>query len=352
MRLLCVAASFAVLGWYLPAQEAPARGRVLLLRTERALEGDIEKVGSQFRIRRGNSETHVPAEQALRLYAGWDEVVAHMRARANLDDPDEHLRLARWCHMHHLERLALEEARLVLELRPDQPEAKRLVALFERRSAESAPKAAPPRSEAAAALPAPDVDLGPESMIAFKTRVQPILMNACASCHAGNHAGAFRLYRVTEGGQHSSTRRNLAMVLKYVNLEDVALSPLLLKSFSPHGGAAQPPIKGKDATAFAMLETWIARTAATNPHLRAARLAPARLAASVTAAAQPLPLPNLASEPVLPVSAPAPAATPPPSTNPAAGPVLPVSAPAATGAPPANDTFGPEIFNKQFAPKN
>jgi hypothetical protein len=295
------------------------------MRSERALEGDIERVGGQFRIRRGSSESWIPGDQAIRLCADWDEALAYMKSRANLGDPDEHLRLARWCQLHQLDGPALNEARAALDLRPDQAATKQLVILLERRVTEAAPKPATPPAVVAAG-PTPSVDLSPESMVAFKTRVQPILMNACASCHTTGYNGAFRLYRVTEGGQHTSTRRNLAAVLAQANLEHPPLSPLLVKAFSPHGGAAQPPLKGKDSTPFRLLQEWIDQTAATNPHLR--RTGPAPLPAGIASSAQPLPTPLST-----PMSAP--------------------SAPEGAVQAPANsDPFAPEAFNEQSRPKN
>jgi hypothetical protein len=280
------------LGLWLWAQDvdAPRSGKVLLLRSERALEGDIEKVGAQYHVRRGSGEMLVAAEQAVRLCADWDDAYRYLRGRANLNDADERLRLARWCRLHRLDRLALEEARVVLEMRPGQPEARQMVALLERHQTGS-PPAQPTTAPPPLALgPVPEVDLDPESLIQFKTRIQPILMNACVSCHGGPQAGAFRLYRVSEGGQHGSTQRNLSAVLAQVNLEQVAVSPLLVKAVSPHGGTSQRPLVSKEGPPFRMLQTWLEQTAANNPHLRAHKAAvgqvpPARTAAVVPAVA-------------------------------------------------------------------
>src|SRR5581483_162195 len=189
IRFLAVPALVAGLGLCLRADDAPAvRGQVLLLRSERGLEGEIEKAGDRYRIRRGAGESWVACDQAVRLCADWDEAYHYMQARANLADPDERLRLARWCQVNGLDAHALEEAHATLQLRPNQPEARRLVQLLERRPPQPTAPASPPPAPAPA--PARDVDLSPESLVAFKTRVQPILMNACVACHAGTHAGS------------------------------------------------------------------------------------------------------------------------------------------------------------------
>jgi hypothetical protein len=325
----------------LSAQEPPLeQGRVLLLRSERALEGDIEKAGDQYRIRRGTAESWVAADQVVRLFAGWDEACRYMQARANLGDPDERVRLARWCQLNGQDARALAEARTALQFRPDHVEAKRLVALLQRRP-DSTTTTASAQPAVVPLGPAPDVDLSPESMVAFKTRVQPILMNACVHCHSGNQAGRFRLYRITEGGQQDSTRRNLAVVLGHVNLEQVAVSPLLVKAFSPHGGAKQWPIKNREAPVFQMLQTWIEQVAETNPHLRTVRAPGSRFAQSTSPIQQTGAIAPSAARPMEPVEA--------KDSQPA-----PFAAPAQTPTAmrttaPVEDEFSPQLFNDKTA---
>src|SRR5437763_620082 len=48
--------------------------------------------------------------------------------------------------------------------------------------------------------PAPAVELSADALGMFTTRVQPILMNTCASCHASGKGGAFTLTRAYDGG--------------------------------------------------------------------------------------------------------------------------------------------------------
>src|SRR5437879_4764533 len=79
--------------WATDPAPAPRTGHVLVLANERPLEGDIERQGDQFLIRRGGSEVWLPADKAARLCASWDEAYQFMCSRANLRDPDERLRL-------------------------------------------------------------------------------------------------------------------------------------------------------------------------------------------------------------------------------------------------------------------
>src|SRR4051794_35355730 len=77
-----------------PEPARPLTGKVLVLDNEHTLEGDIERIGDQYRLRRAVGETWVPADRALRLCASLEEALAYLRGRANLGDADEHLRLA------------------------------------------------------------------------------------------------------------------------------------------------------------------------------------------------------------------------------------------------------------------
>ena len=86
------------------AAEPPAgvKGKVLVLENDRVLEGNIEKVGRQYVIRRTVGETWVPGERVLAMCQSKEDAYRFMRSRANLDDADEHLGLAQWCHLNGL----------------------------------------------------------------------------------------------------------------------------------------------------------------------------------------------------------------------------------------------------------
>src|SRR5262245_4063033 len=161
-----------------PKPAPPARGTVLLVDEDRLLEGDIEKVGDQYRIRRPTGETWVPARSALALVADRQAAYEFLRGRANLRDADERLRLAKWCHLRGLRDQAIAEAAAAVELRPGHAPTRDYLAALERAAAvaKSAPPAAVPAPEPPAEPPAtPEVNA--EAFKLFVTKVQPILMN-------------------------------------------------------------------------------------------------------------------------------------------------------------------------------
>jgi hypothetical protein len=282
---LVVAAAWLPLRVARAADAPAATGRVLLLANEHTLEGDIERDGDQYRVRRALGETWVPADQVLCLCASHAEAYAFLCTRANLRDADERLRLARWCLLYGLRAQALAEATAAVELRPHMAEGRLLLRNLQRSMAAAADQPAPgskiedrgSRIEDRGSVAGDEtelptswllpMDVSVEALSLFATRVQPILMNTCVACHATGKAGAFRLTRAEADGtlNRRATQHNLVAVLSQVNRERPAASPLLLKAVSVHGEASQAPLKSRQTPAFRSLEEWVRLAVASNP---------------------------------------------------------------------------------------
>jgi len=82
--------------------------------------GDIECVGEPVTASaRAVGETLTPADRVLRLCASLGRrPTPFSAAGANLNDPDERLRLANWCHLNGLRDQALAEVKAAVDLRP------------------------------------------------------------------------------------------------------------------------------------------------------------------------------------------------------------------------------------------
>jgi hypothetical protein len=275
--------------WATDAVTTRTTGRVLVLVNERTLEGEIQREGDEYCVRRTSGEVWVPASKVLCLCASWDEAYGYLRTQANLRDPDERMRLGRWCQLHGLRKQALIEVNAAADLRPEDPEAHRLQRLLRRAvaiSSQQEPEAAP---QPVAALPAslPPVDISQESMTAFIGQVQPILMNACASCHATNRGGEFKLMRSYHGGMlnQRATQYNLSAVMAQIDVNRPRISPLLVKAISSHGHTNQAPLRGRQTPAFQHLEEWVETTLADNPQLveEPARVSATRAPAGIEA---------------------------------------------------------------------
>ena len=331
--LLCGLVSLAPLTARAMAAVGPSGGKVVVLDNERTLEGDTERFGDRYRVSCNGGITWVPAERVLKVCASKEEAFAFLRRRANLADPDERLRLARWCHLRGLTEQALAEVKAAVALRPEHDESRRLLHYLEQpaRSSETSPQAPP-----VPPLEKPVVELSADSLSRFATHVQPILMNACARCHVSGSAGNFRLQRTYAAGliNRRTSQQNLAAVLAQVNLRQPERSRLLVKAISAHGPGGEAPLRGRQAEAFKTLDDWVKQTVAENPSLAERVATPPRTPPARQAA------PPVRTEvPIVPSATPA-AQTPRPT---------PVSPAPARRTDPADD-YDPDQFNRQAHP--
>lgn len=114
--------------------------------------------------------------------------------------------------------------------------------------------------------PPTGADCSPEAVRQFSTKVQPVLQNACMSCHAGGDGGTLKLRRRSANGANAFavTQANLSAALAFVDRKTPAASPLLAKSLQAHGGARNPPLPGPNHPAYRHLELWVRMTAGPN----------------------------------------------------------------------------------------
>jgi hypothetical protein len=261
-------ASAAMVPCAADGQPVRVKGTVLILHNERAISGDIERVGDGYLVRR-EGELWLPASKVKCLCASWDEALSLLRSQANLDDADERLRLAKWCEQNGLFTQAVDEAKHALEMRPKQSGLRQYVQYLQHAAEMStrppAPVAAKKEQEAA-----PSLDLSADALSLFVTKVQPILMNTCVQCHATPQAGHFQLTRISGigAGWQRATQANMVAAVRQINLDNAALSPLLIKAISKHGTAIKAPLGGRNTPPFQILKEWVDNTIANNPHLR------------------------------------------------------------------------------------
>lgn len=322
-----------VVGTGLAVAGSPAKTRVVVLDNENLIEGEVTKVASGYQIRRAvGGDITLPANRILTVVADRKAAYAVVLERANRRDADERLRLARWCLANGLPDEALAEARTAARMRPGFAAAERYALSLEA-MAKKAPVVDPAVIPAKAESPArdtvtdvPALDYNGESFPFFASRVNPVLMNTCANCHARDDAKVFKLTRV--GGRGGATR-NLMAALPHVNPADPTASMFLLKAVTPHGGAADAPIKTRAHPAYQTLETW------------------ARFARAPEGTATP--------EPILPAE---PRKLPElPAEKAAASPPGEAFGQDSTTAPPkptkseAADPFDPAIFNGEVKPR-
>jgi hypothetical protein len=263
-----------------PEATLPLTGKILVLTNGHTVDGDIEQIVDRYRVCRSVGETWIPGDKVLRLCADANEAYVYLRARLKPDDIEGRLLLAEWCRDHGMNAEALVETQIVLSRDKNQPLGRRLLAQLQPQTAPGsrAPIAEPP------ALPAPPLaprlDLTAEALNQFATRIQPILMNACANCHNEARGTVFRLTRSYEIGigNRTTLQQNVSAVLAYVQVDQPQASPFLTKAIGIHwwketpegvrvatGDPSQPPFQNRHAPAFRALEDWVRLAVSTSP---------------------------------------------------------------------------------------
>jgi hypothetical protein len=377
IRFLALVAALAAPTWgTVSAQDSPAPpacGHALVLDNEHVLEGAVTRQGDTFHVRREDgSELTMPAAKTLKVCANLEEAYQYICSRANLHDADEHLRLARWCVLHNLREQGIAEAKTALQMRPSNAEARQLLTTLQSTTSQPAsPAPAPPPQPAAETGPL--LDVTGECMALFTTKVQPILMNTCASCHATGRGGSFVLVRGSDSGGRKATQVNFTAVVKRICFEQPGASPLLFMAGCAHGGAPTAPLGKGESVPLVTLQGWVSLVVANHPQLaahgaKAIALPPKGGVETTAVKSQQTEAPAARSLPTNEgnvVSAPAPVArvvelnpavvpaTPEaPKSEVPGGVVQPRTLPL-VAAPPVDsrDEFDPMIFNRQLQPK-
>jgi hypothetical protein len=362
-QLLCIAGAASLLTQAAALDPPPTAkaGKVLLIDYDRILEGSIERVGDRFHIRHGTGEMTIPATVNMLLLPDKDAAFQLVKNRTKLTDPLSLVKLSRWCLANDLKQRALETAEMALALVPDDRSLKR----FRDDMQMQVSLAPPPPIAPAIQIPKPTeiepviADVLPESFGLFATRVQPLLINACASCHSTDRGGSFHLTRPAAAfGDKRATQLNLAAASKYLNHEQPALSPLLIRAVAAHAGGALAPIRDRQTMAYKYLDEWVRQACGRGitPAKPPAALPPEVIADSTplppraTSPARDLPAPVVfpaaASDEQLPVMPTIPLK---PNDSPAAKPKTAAPPPAPTKTEPT-DPFDPEQFNQQTMP--
>jgi len=119
-------------------------------------------------------------------------------------------------------------------------------------------------------------ELPSEAVREFRERIQPLLLNSCASgqCHGPQTGGSFRLLRPSFGRVASRrlTQRNLYSVVNHIDPDDPAQSPLLRAACTAHGSPERRSVAPAGSRQYEMLADWV-RTLVAPPVEQAASAA-------------------------------------------------------------------------------
>ncbi len=273
--------------------QMPAVHRAILLDDFSIVEGHTLHVGTIFRVTDGDRTRTLSQNHVLFEAANVDEVYQFVLGKMDVTTVAGAAQMAAWCDKNAMYDRAIGHARSVLASHPNDATVLESIRKLEAKAARVVVKKPAVRAkETGATLPVNE-DLSTEAILSFGTKVQPLLMNLCASCHAQKtDESAFKLVRVREGySDAEATATNRKVVANQISRANPAGSPLLEMLVTAHGGQKFAAVANRNHPAYRNLEAWVLSAVPT--------VAAPRATLAVKAEVPPV------AAPVLPVAKPA-----------------------------------------------
>jgi hypothetical protein len=260
--------------------------RVLLLSNGKVIRGDIveDAAAGLYRLRQNGGSIGYPKIMVQKAGNSIEELYRFQIARLPAGDPDERMKLARWCLTEHLTPQAKEQLEAIQAMCPDDAEVKRmlynLASTADRAPAERAmaddgvrrtsgevPATLDPRvlTKAQKRFNAlPEIFDLPQAQAVkraneFADFVQPVLQASCARCHNEKYQGDFQLVEIRVRRDQLNpdiARANLDATLRLINPDDPSRSPLLSAGLVPHGDSKAAIFRGANDKNYQVLAQW------------------------------------------------------------------------------------------------
>ena len=289
-----------------PAPTSSVTYQALLLSNGKVVRGEIveDDAAGVFHHRQRAGTVPYPRAMVQKAAGSVEELYRFQVVRLPLGDPDERMKLARWCLTEHLPAQAKEQLLAIRQISPNDANVKRMLYNLDatagrsgvdtevRRTsgempADDQPAALDPRALATVknrfnAVPV-IFDLPPAQAVMrareFTTHVQPVLLQSCVKCHNEKYQGIFQLVEIKNNRDLRNPdipRANLDAALRLVNPDDPARSDILSAGLVPHGGNKNAIFRGPNDQHYQLLATWVkslkpagsAARAPTNPVTR------------------------------------------------------------------------------------
>jgi hypothetical protein len=248
--------------------------RVLVLVDGQLMENPFLVRPDGYDVQVAGGRLFVESSRVRFVAKSREDAYVQMRRSYPSLTPEVHMTLARWCLTNSLPDQAEREVLDALHLDPNRQDARRLLQSI-LQSRETDPDTPPATgvtqypSLKLSALPQPEArslaGLSRPLAQSYVRHIQPLLSNKCATagCHGVNAQSEFQLTSTRTGSQPLTAERNLAAILKQVDLAHPSRSPLLSVAISTHGGMREPAFRGRSGSQQQqMLKQWVLSAAA------------------------------------------------------------------------------------------
>jgi hypothetical protein len=260
------------------SSQRPATEGLVLLKTGRILHGTAVREGDAMLVRLRGGVARVAYDDVLLVCRSLDEAYQIQASKLRADDLDAHVDLARWCLSNGLTEHARTELEGILRRDPDRRSARVMLQrlplpqvqprLETSRTAptlfspfEPAGPELAPTSDAITTVAADTAELPRLARKAFAVSIQPVLFDSCgrSGCHGPKSTTPLRLMPLprTRRDNRKSTEENLHAVLRYVDFEHPAESPILLVPMRKHGRAVRPVFADPNSLDYRKLAAWV-----------------------------------------------------------------------------------------------
>jgi hypothetical protein len=265
----------------MPSSASPKAFRALLLSNGKVIKGEIveDAAAGLYRLHQNGGSIGYPRIMVQKAGDSIEELYRFQVARLPDGDPDERMKLARWCLTEHLTPQAKEQLEAIQAMCPDDAEVKRMLYNLAstsdrapvdegvRRTSGEVPAALDPRViikglKHFSALPE-IFDLPPAQAVKraneFADYVQPVLQQSCAKCHNEKYQGDFQLVEIRIRRDQMNpdiARANLDATLRLINPDDPSRSPLLSAGLVPHGDSKSAIFRGANDKNYQVLAQW------------------------------------------------------------------------------------------------
>ncbi|KAA5541467.1 hypothetical protein FYK55_18060 [Roseiconus nitratireducens] len=235
-------------------------GPCVLLHNGNVLFGQATKVGQVIYLtRKDGSAIQLSEDQVACTGASILELHEYRRNNRLTGDASQIQADARWCLRYGLIRQAAEDVLLAKSLAPSDPETQQLIRQVARRlksitesdtsdqqdrwnqwQKTSVRQVSHEESSMPSVPEEPEPSIDEDSFNQFVTRIQPMLTNRCAGCHARSAKGVgdFPLHAAitSSWAPKRVAEDNLRSVMKFVDLDRPMESLLRTRAMDQHGG--------------------------------------------------------------------------------------------------------------------
>jgi hypothetical protein len=275
-----------------PEGEATAPSRTVLLMKDgnvKIFDGPATEDHKDHVITLDIGQIRIAKAQVEQRFGSLREAYEYQRDHLPDRDPDEHLRLARWCLTHGMQAEAAEQLNALLSWSPDDVTARNMLRNLSiasreqgardsgvvRTGADAGRGGNEPRELDVSVLgqirtykgriPPPVVFDLPEPLAVrrfqeYGQTVHRVLQVRCASCHDESSDRNFRLIRARDPKDLTNAmlvRTNLDATLGLIDRTNPGHSPLLINAIMPHGPDQKAILTNPNSPEYRAMWGWV-----------------------------------------------------------------------------------------------